>query len=144
MPSRIAASFSMQTIRVPEIEVRASGVALDDRQAKAEAAGDPRALLEAVEFLEDLAALDRRNADTGVVDADLERGAAAAAADQHAPARGIFDRIGDQVLQQPSQQETIRLDGQRARHEHERQILGACDRRELDLQRAHQIGHLEA
>ncbi len=100
MPSRIAASFSMQTISEPLIGVRDSGVALvtaavwlmafavgtvtektepppaigverdavvedareplDDRQAKAKTARDPRALLEAVKLLEDLAALDDR------------------------------------------------------------------------------------
>src|SRR2546423_1093141 len=50
---------------------------LDDRETQPQPARDPRALLEAVEFLEDLAALERRDADTGVVDADLERGAVA-------------------------------------------------------------------
>ena len=112
MPSRIAGSFSMQTISAPLIGVRDSGVALvtaavwlialatgtvtektepplgigverdavveharkplDDRQAEPEAARDPRALFEAMELLEDLAALDHGNADAGVVDADLQ------------------------------------------------------------------------
>ena len=47
--------------------------ALDDRQPEAEAARDPRALLEPVKLLEDLAALDDGNADAGVIDADLQR-----------------------------------------------------------------------
>ena len=46
---------------------------LDDRQPQAQAARDPRALFEAMEFLEDLAALEHGNADAGVVDADLQR-----------------------------------------------------------------------
>ena len=40
----------------------------DDRQAKTEAAGDPRALFQAVKLLEDLAAFRHGNADAGVVD----------------------------------------------------------------------------
>ena len=116
----------------------------DDRQAKAEAARDPRALFEAVELLEDLAALGHGNADAGVVDADLQRLPVAAAADQHAPARGIFDGVGDEILQQPPQQRAVGLHRQRAGHEGQLQPLGAGDRRELDLERAHQVGHLEA
>src|ERR1700758_1605780 len=88
MPSRMAGSFSMQTIRAPLIGVFASGVAIvtavvwlmadavgterdavfeharqpfDDRQSEPQAARDPRALLEAVKLLEDLAALDMRD-----------------------------------------------------------------------------------
>ncbi len=157
MPSRIAGSFSMQTISAPLIGVRDSGVVLvtaavwliasaigtvtektepplaigierdavveharqplDDRQPEPEAARDPRALLEAMELLEDLAALERGNADAGVVDADLQRLAAAAAADQHAAARGVFDGVGDEVLQQPPQQRAVGLHRQRAGHE---------------------------
>ena len=117
---------------------------LDDRETQAKAARDPRALFEAVEFLEDLAALERGDADTGVVDPDLQPLAAAAAADQHAAARGVFDGVGNKILQQPAQQRAVGLHRQRAGHEDELQPLGARDRRELDLQRAHQIGHLEA
>src|SRR5438874_451648 len=76
----------------------------DDRQAETEAAGDPGALFQAVKFLEDLAALGHGNTDAGVVDADLQRLSVAAATDQHAPARGIFDGVRDEVLQQPAQQ----------------------------------------
>ena len=43
--------------------------ALMEAAEQAEAAGDPGALLEAVEFLEDLAALLHGDADAGVVDA---------------------------------------------------------------------------
>jgi hypothetical protein len=72
--------------------------ALDDRQPKSEAARDPRALFQPVKLLEDFAALNNRNPDTGVVNANLQRLAAPPAADQHAAARGIFDGVGDQVL----------------------------------------------
>ena len=116
----------------------------DDRQAETEAAGDPGALFQAVKFLEDLAALGHGNTDAGVVDADLQRLSVAAATDQHAPARGIFDGVRDEVLQQPAQQRAVGLHRQRAGHEGQLQPLGARDRRELDLERTHQVGHLEA
>ena len=58
--------------------------ALDDRQAEADAARHPRALVEPMEFLEDRAALGVRNADAGIVDVDAQPRAAAPAADQHA------------------------------------------------------------
>ena len=58
----------------------------DDRQPEAEAARDPRALFEAMKFLEDLAAFDDGDTDAGIIDANLQRLATAAAADQH-PAR---------------------------------------------------------
>jgi hypothetical protein len=118
--------------------------ALDDREPKAQAARDPRALFQAVKFLEDLAALEHGNPDAGVVDADLQRRAAPPATDQHAPLRGVFDGVGDEVLQQPAQHQTVGFRSQRAGHEDQLQALGARARRELDLQRAHQVRHLEA
>ena len=118
--------------------------ALDDRKTKAEAARDPGALFEAMEFLENLAALLRGNADAGVIDGDLQRLAVAAAADQHASARGIFDRVGNEVLQQPPQEGAVGFHRQRAGHEGQLQSLGARDRRKFDFERAHQIAHLEA
>ena len=59
--------------------------ALDDRQAEAEAARDPRALIEPVEFEEDVALLRLRNADAGVVDVDAQLARAGAGS---RPARG--------------------------------------------------------
>src|SRR5205814_3507388 len=61
--------------------------ALDDRQSQSKAARNPRALLQPVELLEDLAALENGNANAGVINADLQRLAVAPAPDQHAPAR---------------------------------------------------------
>ncbi len=117
--------------------------ALDDRQAESKAARDPRALLQPVKFLEDFAALENGNADAGVVDADLQALAVAPAADQHAPARGIFDGVGDQVLQQPPQQQPVGFHRQRTGHEGQLQPLGPRDRREFDFQRTHQVADLE-
>ena len=117
--------------------------ALDDRQSQSKAARNPRALLQPVELLEDLAALENGNADAGVINADLQRPAVAPATDQHASARSIFDGVGDQVLQQPPQQQTIGFHRQRAGHEGQLQSLGACDRGEFDFQRTHQIADLE-
>src|SRR5207247_6153518 len=97
--------------------------ALDDRQSQSKAARNPRALLQPVELLEDLAALENGNADAGVINADLQRLVVAPATDQHASARSIFDGVGDQVLQQPPQQQTIGFHRQRAGHESQLQPL---------------------
>ena len=124
--------------------VEDTGQPLDDRQSEPEAAGNPRALLEAMELLEDLGALDDRNADAGIVDADLQGLAVAPAADQHTAVRGVFDGIGDEVLQQPTQQRAIGFDRQRTGHEGQFQPLGPRARRKLDLERTHQVADLEA
>ena len=68
----------------------------------------------------------------------------APAADQHAAVRGIFDGVGDEVLQQPPQQQPVGFHRQRAGHEGQLQPLGACGGRKFDFQRAHQVAHLEA
>ena len=66
-----------------------------------------RALVEAVEFAEDVALLRLRNADAGVVDVDAQAGRLPAAADQHAAVRRVLDRVGDEILQQPAQQPPV-------------------------------------
>ena len=72
------------------LAVEHAGDALDDRQAEANAARDPRALVEPVKFLEHRAALGVRNADAGVVDVDAQPRAAPPAADQHACRRAYI------------------------------------------------------
>ena len=79
-----------------------------DRQAEAQPARDLGALVEPVEFLEDLAPLRRRDADAGIVDVDPQPAAPPPAADQHAAVRRIFDGVGDEVLHQPAQQPAVR------------------------------------
>ena len=74
---------------------------LDDRQAKADTARDPCALVEPVEFLKHRAALGVGNADAGVIDFDAKLAAAAPASDQYGTLGRVFDRIGHEVLQQP-------------------------------------------
>lgn len=124
--------------------VEDAGEALDDRKAETKAARNPRTLFQPVKFLEDLGALDHGDADAGIVDADLQRLTAAPAADHDAPARRIFDGVGDQVLQQPSQQQPIGLHRQRRRHEGQFQSLRARERCEFDLERTHEVADLEA
>ena len=80
-----------------------------------------------------------RNADAGVVDLDAQPLAAPPAADQHASRRRIFDRIGNQVLQQPPQQPAIRARVLRARHELQIEALGAGERREFDVEPVQQF-----
>ena len=57
---------------------------------KPDAARDPRALVETMEFLEHRAPLGVRNADAGVVDVDAQPRAAAPATDQHACRRAYI------------------------------------------------------
>ena len=116
---------------------------LDDRQSEPQAASDPGALFEPVKLLEDFTALEKRNADAGIVDADLQCGAVTAAAHQHAAVRRVFDGVGDQILQQPPQHQPIGFHRQRRRHEGQFQPLGARHRRELDFQRTHQVADAE-
>ena len=118
--------------------------ALDDRKTQAQPARDPGALIEAVEFDEDVALLGFRNADAGVVDVDAQVLAAPPAADQHAPRRRVFDGVGDQVLHQPAQQPAVRAHHQRTRHEGEVEPLGAGQRREFQFDLAHQVVDAEA
>src|ERR1700728_344132 len=121
--------------------------ALDDREAQAHAARDARALVEAVELLEHRAALAERNADTGVVDLDAQALAASPASHQHAPRRRVFDRVGDEILQQSPQQAAVRTHRQRARHEDDVETLFPRQRRKFHLEALQQfvdaeIGHL--
>ena len=87
---------------------------------------------------------DVRNAEAGVVDVDAQLAAAAPAADQHAALRRVFDRVGDEVLQQPAQQPAVGAHRERAGHEHELEALLARQRRELDLELAQQLVDAEA
>ena len=88
--------------------------------------------------------LRRRNAEAGVVDVDAQLAAAAPAADQHAALRRVFDRVGDEVLQQPPQQPAVGADGERAGHEFQIEALLARQRRELDLELAQHFVDAEA
>ena len=80
-----------------------AGDALNDREAEADAAGDPSALVEAMEFFEHRAMFGRRNADPGIINIDAEPLALTPAADQHAAVRCVFDGIGNEVLQESPQ-----------------------------------------
>ena len=77
--------------------------ALDDRQSQAQSARDAGALIEAVEFDENVALLRFRNADAGVADVNAQRPVAPPTADQHASGRRVFDGVGNEVLHQPAQ-----------------------------------------
>ena len=113
--------------------------ALDDGEAQAYAARDPRPLVEAVELLEHRAALAVRNADAGIVDIDAQLAAAAPAADQHAAHGRVFDGVGDEVLQKPPQQAAIRTHRERARHEVQLQAFLAGQRRKFDVEPLQQL-----
>ncbi len=51
----------------------------------------------------------------------------------------IFDRVGNEVLQQPPQQPAVRPHRERARHEDQLEALFARQRLELDLELAQQL-----
>ena len=118
--------------------------AFDDRQSQAQPARDAGALLEAMEFDEDVAPLRLGDADAGVIDVDAQVIAAPPAADQHAARRRVFDRIGDQILHQPAQQPAVGAHHQRARHVFEFDAFGGGQRREFELDLAHEFVDAEA
>ena len=91
--------------------------ALDDRQAQAEAAAAfARGIVDLMIFLEDRLQLRFRDADAGVPDLDAQLSAAAAAAEQHLAALGVFQRVGEQVADHLLEQPGIAADRQAARH----------------------------
>ena len=118
--------------------------ALHDRQAEAQSARHLGAFVEPMEFAEDHLLLRRRNAEPGVVDVDAQVAAPKPAADQHAALRRVFDRVGDEVLQQPPQQAAVGADGQRAGHESQIEAFLARQRREFDLELAQHLVDAEA
>ena len=61
---------------------------------------------------------------------------AAAAADQNAAFRRVFDRVGDEVLQQPAQQAAVGLHRQRRGNEDQIEALFARQRRIFELELA--------
>ena len=128
--ARAAADIRFQC----HLAIEHAGDAFDDRKAKADAARDARALVEAVELLEYGAPLCLRDADAGIADIDAQPRAAAPATDQHAARWRIFDRVRNEVLQQAPQQAPVRAHRERARHEDERQPLLARQRRKFHFQ----------
>ena len=117
---------------------------LDDRQAEAKAARRPRALLEPLEFFEHQPLLVGGNAKAGVPHFDPHLVAdEASAADDDAALRRVFERVGDEVLQQAAHQPPVRAHDHRRSLETQRQSLGARGRRELDLELAKHVGDRE-
>ena len=105
--------------------------ALDDRQPEAEPARHLGGLVEALELLEDELLLRGRNAEAGVPDLQRDAGAAPPRAHQHAPARRVFDRIRDQVLQDAAQEPAVRAHGEGRRHD--AQLDSLVPRHRLEL-----------
>jgi hypothetical protein len=96
-----------------EFMVEHAGDTLDDRQAETQPARYARTLIEPVKFEKDFALFGFRNADAGVDHIDPNVRSLAPAADQHASLWGIFDGVGNEVLQQPAQQPPVRPHRQR-------------------------------
>jgi len=116
-----------------------AGDTFDDRQAQAEAARNPRALIEPVKLDEDVAALGLWNADAGIVNVDAQIRASGAAADQHLAIRRVFDGVGDEVLHQPAQQPAVRSHHQRTRNVFQFDAFGGGERCEFKLDLAHHV-----
>ncbi|MNX45124.1 hypothetical protein D3C86_756260 [compost metagenome] len=81
--------------------------AFDDGQPQPGAAFLFHAIIQPPEFLENLALQALRNARPLVVHLDTQLVALPAAADQHAPARGIAQRVGQKILQDAAQQRLV-------------------------------------
>src|SRR6185437_5968679 len=65
---------------------------------------------ELAEFTENVLALILGDADAGIPNLDAQGVAAPTAADQHAAAVGIADRVGDEIEEDAAQQETVARD----------------------------------
>ena len=109
---------------------------LDDGKPEPEPERRARALIETLKFLEDDFLLSSGNAEARVDDVDAQFSAPAPAADQHLPARRIFDRVRNQILQQPAQQPAVRSNGERAGKESKLQPFLGGERRKLNLELA--------
>ena len=114
--------------------------ALDDREAEAEAARDPGALIEPLELLEHRPAPVVGDADAGVPHLDPERARPPPAADQHLALERILDGVRHQVLQEAAHQPAIGADGGPGRDEAKVEPFAAGERGELDLEHPHEIG----
>jgi hypothetical protein len=79
------------------------------------------------------------NSKPGVEHVDAHGLAPPSAADQDPALGGVFDGVGDQVLQQPPQQPPIGTNRERARHEPQLQASVARQWHELDLELAQQV-----
>src|SRR5262249_17593495 len=119
--------------------VKHSRNAFDDREAESDTTSHSCSLIEPMKLLEHSALLGLRNSDAGVVDLDAQLFAAAAAADQDAPGGRVFDRVGNEILQEAPYQAAIGSHRQRTRHDDELQALLAGERRELDLKAVQQF-----
>ena len=116
----------------PDRVIKHLADALDDGQAKADARRDAGVVRQALELAEHERLLVVGNALSHVQHLNFQRRAAAAAADQHAPAWRVFDGVGYEVLQHPAQQPPVGAHRQRAGREADRQALLARDGLELD------------
>src|SRR5215475_6667150 len=84
-------------------------------------------------------ALVGRNANAGIVDVDAQALASTPTTDQNAARSGIFDGVGDEILQQPAQQSPVRPYVERTRHENQIKALVAGERGKVELETAEQL-----
>ena len=113
--------------------------ALDDGQAKAEAGRCFGRWREALELAEHILLFGFRNAKARIPNLDHKIGRTPAAAHQHAALGGVFERVRNQVLQQPPQHPPIRAHAQRARRKDQLQPPFFRHWLELDAQLTQQI-----
>ena len=122
-----------------------AGDPFDDRQPQSHALPGPRiGFVQAVEFLEDLVQLVRRDPDAGVPHADQKARLVAAAADQDPTTRrGIADRIAQIVPHDPAQQ--VRVAAHRLRTGQDAQVQRLSSRKDTGFlgQMGEQVGEAE-
>src|SRR5262249_2000676 len=97
--------------------VENAGDALHDRKAQSQAAGGLGPLIEPMKFLKNCLLRRSRTAEPGRGQIEAQPAVAAPAAQKHAALERVFNRVRDEILQQPPQQTPIGLDRQRAGHE---------------------------
>src|SRR5512140_1201848 len=91
----------------PDRTVQHPRHALHDRKPEIESAGKSGALIKAMEIDEYVAPSGLWDAEAGIVNVDTQVSALPPAANQDPALRRIFDRIGDEVLDQTAQQAPV-------------------------------------
>src|SRR3546814_7679433 len=103
----------------------------------------PWRVFAATEFLEDRHLLSGRNAHAGIVHLDPQQSLLAAHTQQHATAWRVSHRVGEEVLQHPTQQLRVAAHPGVAGDVLERQATIGSERAELGSQRIEHFGHGE-
>ena len=112
--------------RDPDFEFQYARNPIDDRKPQTEALRLPKSIVEPHELAENRRQLVRGNADARIDDLELRATIAAADANKDRTGAGIFDGVGDEVLDQAAQQVPVGPDNERRRHDHKPEVFPAA------------------